>query len=111
MYRLSAYLYETTIDSKYLDAAELTGNFIPNQMYNGTIVIDGLNMGTCTQVTSLLPHDTGYYIEALAVLADIASNVTRSNVYVHPHRFNSFPACFIASRIEDLIADGAEFGA
>ena len=81
--RLSAYLYEATNDSKYLDAAEQTGSFILRHLYNGTIILDSIDIKTCSQDNSLrLTYNTGYYVEALAVLANITSNATWSNVCV-----------------------------
>ncbi|KAI0314526.1 hypothetical protein OF83DRAFT_1085593 [Amylostereum chailletii] len=90
---LSAYLFETTRDSKYSNAAELTGEFIRNHMYNGTIVLDGINIASCVQGTGLSTYNTGYYVEALAVLANVTSNATWSGL------------------LGDLVANSARFGA
>ena len=72
--------------SLFFDTAELTGNFIFDHMYSGIIVLYGVNTKTYIQGISLAAYNTGYYVEALAALANITSNTTWSNMRIRfPH--------------------------
>ncbi|KAI0743229.1 hypothetical protein BC629DRAFT_1599715 [Irpex lacteus] len=69
---LSAHLYEETSNSSYLDTATLSADFIKNQLYNGVIIQDGINLGTCTVGLGPFTYDSGLTIDGLSALA--ASN-------------------------------------
>ncbi|KAI0737492.1 hypothetical protein BC629DRAFT_1568001 [Irpex lacteus] len=69
---LSAHLYEETSNSSYLDTAVLSADFIKNQLYNGVIIQDGINLGTCTVGLGPFTYDSGLTIDGLSALA--ASN-------------------------------------
>ncbi|KAI0314525.1 hypothetical protein OF83DRAFT_1085592 [Amylostereum chailletii] len=68
---LSAYLYEATNQTKYLDAAELTAKFIQNQLWDGAWVHDTIRIQSCEIVGAFLSYNPGFFIEGLAVLANI----------------------------------------
>ncbi len=73
--RLSAHLLELTSDPKYAPVAELTAQFIRSHLYNGTIVLDVIDLSTCHAFDYVLTYDSGFFIEGLAVYA----SVTRSS--------------------------------
>ncbi|KAJ3480126.1 hypothetical protein NLI96_g8573 [Meripilus lineatus] len=72
---LTAYLYEATNDTKYYDAATLTATFIETQLYDKTVVTDGIGLVTCYPDRLTLTYNSGYFIEALAIYAKVTNSV------------------------------------
>ncbi|KAI0029035.1 Six-hairpin glycosidase-like protein [Vararia minispora EC-137] len=77
---LSAYLYEGTKNQTYLDIAQLTAEFMRNHMYNGTIILDTFDVTVCggpdTGEPGVFTYNEAFYIEGLAVLANVTGNST-----------------------------------
>ena len=67
--RLSSYLFGATSNSSYGDAAELSADFIWNQLYNGTIILDTIDLKSCKQSEVVLSYNSGMVIEGLADMA------------------------------------------
>ncbi|KAI0314523.1 hypothetical protein OF83DRAFT_1267414, partial [Amylostereum chailletii] len=89
---LSAYLYEATLDSKYSVAAELSAKYIETHLYNGTIITDAFNVGTCVSPANdaVLTYNSGFAIEGFSVWA----NITKSS------EWNAFTDNLVASTIK-----------
>ncbi|KAJ3481295.1 hypothetical protein NLI96_g7759 [Meripilus lineatus] len=71
---LSAHLLELTSNSTYHHASELSANFIKANLFNGAIVNDTISLGDCTITTTVLTYDSGFFIEGLAIYANITQN-------------------------------------
>lgn len=74
VFRLTAYLFEITQNLTYYDTAVLTAAFVKTQLYDGTVVNDGIILEHCDPDRLSLTYNSGYFIEGLAVY----SNVTQS---------------------------------
>ena len=76
--RLSAYLYNTTHNSTFLDFAQLSGTFIQTHLYTDGAVVGGFDALNCSSEATPLsrPWYTGIFIEGLAVLANVTGNDT-----------------------------------
>ena len=74
--RLSSHLLEATNDTKYLDAATLSSDFIKNQMYNGQILDDLIEIGNCGRNPLENTYNQGIFIEGLSVFADYTKSTT-----------------------------------
>ncbi|KAI0083239.1 hypothetical protein BDY19DRAFT_998712 [Irpex rosettiformis] len=97
---LSAHLYEQTSTPQYLAAAILSVTFIANNLYNGVIILDSINLGTCQTTDAFVTYNSGFTIDGLSILADVApksgsldfasflSNLIQTAV-VYPHWTNS----------------------
>ncbi|KAF5349387.1 hypothetical protein D9758_015509 [Tetrapyrgos nigripes] len=71
---LSAYLYEETQNSTYLTAANLSIAFLQKRHYNHTIVLDTSELVECIiDPLTAFTYNTGYAIEAAAVLDSVTS--------------------------------------
>lgn len=68
--RLSAYLYEATNQQQYYNAATLSAQFIKSQLYNGTIILDTVNVADCSLKPFVLTYNSGFFIEGLSVYAN-----------------------------------------
>lgn len=85
---LSAYLYEQSKDSIYLDAAEATASFINSLMLSYNKVVGQVDLFFCPTsgddpgVEKTHSYDSGFFIEGLALLANLAGNGTYSDLYV-----------------------------
>ncbi|KAI0071040.1 hypothetical protein K474DRAFT_1712803 [Panus rudis PR-1116 ss-1] len=73
---LTAYLYEVTGNTTYASAAGLSAEFILSQLYDGTIIRDGINLGTCHLSTGIFTYNSGYAIEGLTVYSNVTGNST-----------------------------------
>jgi hypothetical protein len=83
-FSLSAYLYEATKDQKYLQVAELSAEFIKNHMYNGSIILDTFDLTVCGPPDSgdaAITYNSAFFIEGLAVLANVTNNATWISLY------------------------------
>lgn len=67
--RLSARLFEATLEPQYQAAAELSAAFIQSQLYNGAVIMDTITVATCHRSTILVTYNSGFAIEGLSVLA------------------------------------------
>ena len=76
--RLSAYLYNTTHNSTFLEFAQLSGTFIQTHLYTDGAVVGGFDALNCSSEATPLsrPWYTGIFIEGLAVLANVTGNDT-----------------------------------
>lgn len=63
-------MYELTGNETYHNAAGLSANFVRAQLYNGSVIGDTMNMSDCSITLAPASFDTGFFIEALSVLAD-----------------------------------------
>jgi hypothetical protein len=76
--RLSAYLAANAPKDaapKYAAAASLAATFMGQQLLNGAgLIINGIDLSTCAESTSLYSFGTGAFIEGLAVLADVTGD-------------------------------------
>ncbi|TFK39568.1 endo-1,6-alpha-mannosidase [Crucibulum laeve] len=73
----SAFLAEITGDSKYMNAAILSANWIKAHNINSSnIVLDTVNGHDCSRSLStwLFTYNSGKYIEGLSVLADVTGD-------------------------------------
>ena len=61
--RLSAYLYEETNNAAYLEAAQLSADFVIHHMWNGTIVYDTFHLDTCASDPVPLTMNQAGFIE------------------------------------------------
>ncbi|KAI0316285.1 hypothetical protein OF83DRAFT_1284243 [Amylostereum chailletii] len=76
---LSAYLYEESKNSKYLDAATLSATFINNTLYQSGVVVNGYNLVTCVADESLIEsHYSGLFVEGLAIIVNVTGDETWS---------------------------------
>ncbi|KAL4246403.1 hypothetical protein ABKN59_009154 [Abortiporus biennis] len=73
---LSAHLYEATKQQQFADAAELSAQFIKNQLYNGTIVGDTITLNNCFPSFLPVTYNQGFFIEGLSVYANVTNNST-----------------------------------
>ena len=65
---LSTYLFEATLNQTYSTAAESAAEFIWNQLYNGTIILDTITLSNCEQSSTLNSYNSGMVIEGLSDL-------------------------------------------
>lgn len=72
--RLSAHLLELTLESRYASVAELTAQFIRSHLFNGTIVLDMIDLPTCRGFDTTLTYDSGFAIEGLGVYASVTKD-------------------------------------
>ena len=80
IFSLSARLYEETSNSQYLSVASLSADFIINQLYNGVIIQDGMNLGDCQTSLGPYTYSSGLTIDGLSSLT--AFNSSYASVYV-----------------------------
>ncbi|KAJ3477101.1 hypothetical protein NLI96_g10697 [Meripilus lineatus] len=84
---LSSYLFEATLEMEYRDAAELSAEFIKSQLFDGNIIKDGIDLSNCLHSKITLTYNSGYYIEGLAVYANVTNSPEWSH-FLH-HLINS----------------------
>ena len=77
---LSSYMSNATQNDTYQQAAELSAEFIWNELYNGTIILDGINLTDCSNTATILSYNSGVTIEGLADLASRNSTWTSRSV-------------------------------
>ena len=78
VFRLSTYLYAATKNDTYKQAAELSAEFSKNLLFNGTVIIDRINVSNCAKVA----HEAGTYLAGLAIEGLSAYvNVTGNNTW------------------------------
>ncbi|KAI0084757.1 hypothetical protein BDY19DRAFT_997487 [Irpex rosettiformis] len=68
LFVLSARLYNHTLDPQYLSAAQLILNFTMNHLYNGNVILDSINLGSCAQEGVLVTQDSGWVVDGLSTL-------------------------------------------
>ncbi|KZV73130.1 hypothetical protein PENSPDRAFT_750421 [Peniophora sp. CONT] len=73
---LSAYLYEQTKNITYRQAAQLSLDFIINYMWNGTIALDTISLGSCEYVPKPFSFNQAWLVEGLSVWANVTGNDT-----------------------------------
>ena len=73
---LSAHLYEQTSTSQYLSAANLSATFIVNHLYKAGIIMDQINLVNCELPQLFFTYNSGYTIEGVSVLVDIAPEMS-----------------------------------
>lgn len=83
----SAYLAEATGDSKYLNAAKLSQQFIVNHLYNSSLhlaldTISGRASDNCSLSAPLFTYNSGKFVEGLSVLSTLTGNSTIQNLMV-----------------------------
>ncbi|VDB93435.1 unnamed protein product [Peniophora sp. CBMAI 1063] len=106
---MSAYLYEETQNTAYLDAAQLSMDFILHHMWNGTLVVQTLTLNTCTVPDATpLPLDQAGFIEGLAILANVTHNATFTALHVHPRPLVLLQHSFFIS-LEDVVYNVTTF--
>ena len=59
------------MDEEYLSAATLSTTFITKQLYNGTAILDTIDIGTCSLSMFLATYNSGFTIDGLSVLASL----------------------------------------
>ncbi|VDB84790.1 unnamed protein product [Peniophora sp. CBMAI 1063] len=77
---LSAYLYEETKEPIYQQAAQLATDFTLNHMWNGTVFEDTLYPATCTKKTDLSLTLGQWFVEGIAVWANVTQNATLTSM-------------------------------
>ncbi|KZV77382.1 hypothetical protein PENSPDRAFT_183635 [Peniophora sp. CONT] len=77
---LSAYLYEQTGDTVYQAAAQLSLDFITNQLLTDGIVYDTFTPNNCKKDATLLTLNQAFFVEGLAVLANVTRNATLTSL-------------------------------
>ncbi|KAI0085312.1 hypothetical protein BDY19DRAFT_996855 [Irpex rosettiformis] len=50
--------------------------FISNHLYDGTIILDEIDLGTCNTSTELVTYNSGYTVKGLSVLVDVVPRNT-----------------------------------
>lgn len=73
---MSAYLYQYTSNQTYNSAAELSLQFLRNQLYDGNYIGNTLFVNNCTRYMESASYSSGFYIEALSVHAGANSTWT-----------------------------------
>ncbi|KZV77387.1 hypothetical protein PENSPDRAFT_747114 [Peniophora sp. CONT] len=73
---LSAYLFEETNQTLYQDAAQLSVDFMINNMWNGTIVCDTFHLHDCSSTPKPLTLNQAGFVEGLSVWANVTNNGT-----------------------------------
>ncbi|KAI0078574.1 hypothetical protein K474DRAFT_882513 [Panus rudis PR-1116 ss-1] len=73
---LTAYLYEVTSNTTYASAAGLSAEFIMSQLYDGTIIRDGIILVDCGLETLVITDNSGFVIEGLTVYSNVPGNST-----------------------------------
>ena len=83
--RLSAYLYESTANETYRNAANLTQDFIQSHFYipsNG-LVRDSISLTDCSYPNDWeLTNNAGLYLGAVSVLGNVTSDIDLLRLYV-----------------------------
>ena len=71
--RLSAYLYQATNQTEYLNVANLTGSFIVNHLFSNSTIYEALDIANCKiYTTERSIYEIGYSLEAFAILASVS---------------------------------------
>lgn len=73
---MSAYLYQYTSNQTYNSAAELSVQFMRNQLYDGNYIGQTLSVNNCSRAMESFSFNSGFYIEALSVHASMNSTWT-----------------------------------
>ncbi|KAI0341353.1 hypothetical protein BDW22DRAFT_1444251 [Trametopsis cervina] len=73
---LSAHLYEATSNPQYLNATEMSANFIATQLYNGVVILDTITVTNCLTTTDVVTYNSGFTIEGLSILSAKNSTYT-----------------------------------
>jgi hypothetical protein len=88
-YRLSAHLANLTSNDTYLDAALMSANFSSRRMFDPTtkLLWQELDLGEQCVINSnetlpKQPFQTGSFIEALSVLANLTDDIKWTSLYV-----------------------------
>ena len=98
---LSAHLYEQTSITQYLSAANLSSTFIVNHLYKAGIIMDQIDLGTCKLPQLFVTYNSGYTIEGLSVLVDVAPAM--SSEYALLYVYSSKSLNKLSAYIEDAI--------
>ena len=83
--RLSSYLYESTANKTYRNAANLTQNFIQSHFYipSNSLVRDSISLTDCSYPNDwTLTNNAGLYLGAVSVLGNVASDPDLLHLYV-----------------------------
>lgn len=80
-HRLSGLLYETTNNQTYADSAQQSFRFIKNLLYDGSLVQDRIDLGTCKWI-DLQSSNSGYAIEAISIYANRVNDSEASALWV-----------------------------
>lgn len=65
------------MEEKYSQAAELSAEFMKNQLFNETIIVDRIDVHECTRVNEeAVTENSGLFIEGLSVFANLTGNAT-----------------------------------
>ncbi|KZV60269.1 hypothetical protein PENSPDRAFT_760104 [Peniophora sp. CONT] len=79
---LSAYLYEQTKNTTYQQTAQLSLDFILNYMWNGTIALDTISLGSCEFVPRPFSYNQAWFVEGLSVWANVTGNDTLTTLCI-----------------------------
>ena len=83
--RLSAYLYGSTANDTYRNAANLTQSFIQSHFYtpSNSLVRDSISLSDCSYPNDFtLTNDAGLYLGAVSVLGNVTSDPDLLHLYV-----------------------------
>ncbi|KAI0090060.1 hypothetical protein BDY19DRAFT_748273 [Irpex rosettiformis] len=115
---LSAHLYAQTLIPQYLSAATLSADFIINHLYDGKIILDGMDAGSCSLSSTLVSYNSGFTIDGLSVLAPASGNSSYSSflsklistAVVYPHWTNTANGVIIEGPEDENSATSNGFG-
>ncbi|KAI0314968.1 hypothetical protein OF83DRAFT_1174280 [Amylostereum chailletii] len=79
---LSAYLYNATTQTQYRTAADLSGTFLRNHLYNNTVILDTIYIASCqkSQASYVFSYNSGFAIQGFAVWASVLKNDSWANL-------------------------------
>ncbi|KAI0083421.1 hypothetical protein BDY19DRAFT_998569 [Irpex rosettiformis] len=114
----SAHLYEWTLIPQYLSAATLSADFVINHLYDGKIILDGINVGSCSLSSTLVTYNSGFMIDRLSVLALATSDSSYSSflsklistAVIYPHWTNTVDGIIIEGPGDEKSATSNGFG-
>ncbi|KAI0083240.1 hypothetical protein BDY19DRAFT_998713 [Irpex rosettiformis] len=115
---LSAHLYEQTLIPQYLSAATLSADFVINHLYDGKIILDAIDIGSCSLFSAPVTYNSGFTIDGLSVLASASSNSSYSSflsnlistAVVYPHWTNTVNGVIIEGPGNEEAAAKNDFG-
>ena len=66
-------MFAATKNDTYLSAAELSAQFVQAQLFNGTVIVDRIDVASCGRVNlEAATYTTGLAIEGLSAYINIA---------------------------------------
>lgn len=71
--RLSGLLYEATDNQTYANSAQQSFKFIRELLYDGSLVQDRIDLGTCEWI-DLQSSNSGYAVEAVSIYTSKAND-------------------------------------